>query len=121
MKRFVSIGVAALALSACVSAPPAKYTWGNYETAMYSYYKNPNSADQFMVTLAATIKKGESQNTMAPGLYAEYGYMLMLQGKSQDAVANFEKEKGKWPESTLLMDRMIKMAALQPAASGGAK
>jgi hypothetical protein len=122
MKRSLCVGMAMLVLSGCATGPAQKYEWGNYETSMYDYYKNPGKPDVLIVTIEQLIKKAEARNlTVAPGLYAEYGYLLMVQGKSQDAVAYFEKEKSKWPESTQLMDRMSKMATAQPAAAGGAQ
>lgn len=122
MKQLLCIGVAMLALSACATAPGPKYEWGNYETSMYGYYKNPSDASGLIKAIEAAIIKAEkTQRPVAPGLYAEYGYLLMVQGRSQDAIANFEKEKGLWPESAQLMDKMSKTALAQPpAAAGGA-
>ena len=122
MMRFLTIGAAALALSACATAPQPKYDWGNYEQAMYGYYKNPSTANELIVSMATTIKKAEAdQRSVGPGMYAEYGYLLMTQGNSQEAIVNFEKEKKRWPESTQLMDRMSKLALVQPAAKVEAK
>lgn len=123
MKQFLCIGVAMLALSACATGPGPKYEWGNYETSMYGYYKNPADANGLSMAIEKAIKQAETtKRPVAPGLYAEYGYLLMVQGRAQDAIANFENEKRLWPESAQLMDKMSKMAlAQQPAATGGAK
>ena len=122
MKRILCIGVVMLGLSACVTAPPPKYDWGNYEQSMYGYYKNPTSANELIASIATTIKDAEAhQRSVGPGMYAEYGYLLMLQGNGQEAVANFTKEKSRWPESAQLMDRMSKLALAQPATKGEAK
>ncbi|MES2018100.1 MAG: DUF4810 domain-containing protein [Pseudomonadota bacterium] len=116
------MGAAALFLSACVTAPPAKYEWGQYEQLMYNYYKKPDSVKELMESMATTIRQAEAQQrSIGPGMYAEYGYLLMLQGKNQDAVDNFEKEKRRWPESAQLMDKMSKMAFAPTAPKTEAK
>jgi hypothetical protein len=122
MKRILFVGAILLVLSGCVTAPQLKYEWGNYEQSLYNYYKNPNAPDDLILAIASTIKTAEATNrSVGPGLYAEYGYLLMMQGKQQDAIANFEKEKIRWPESAQLMDKMTKLAQTQPAAKGDVK
>ena len=121
MKLLIQVGVAALVLAGC-AGPQSKYEWGNYEQALYSHYKNPQTASELMLSISAAITLAESnKRVVAPGLYAEYGYLLMMQGKNQDAIAYFDKEQAKWPESALLMDRMRKLAQGQTANKGSAK
>ncbi len=43
-----------------------------------------------------------------PGLYAEYGYALYEAGQANEALIYFGKEKEKWPESAVIMDKMIR-------------
>ena len=119
MKQLICMALAMLGLSACVApVPHAKYEWGNYEQSMYGYYKNPSNPAALTASLAAIIKKAEAQHTtVAPGLYAEYGYLLMLQGNQQGALDNFEKEKRKWPASVELMERMSNLAMMPQAAA----
>jgi hypothetical protein len=101
-----------LSLSLVGCAGTGKYYWGGYESSLYSYYKDPTKADQLSSTLAEVIKTSEKKNkTVAPGLYAEYGFILLQQGKRSDAAAYFEKEKQAWPESTVIMESMIKVAS----------
>ena len=40
-------------------------------------------------------------------MYANLGYMYLKSGNSNEATANFTKEKTIYPESTQFMDRMI--------------
>ena len=106
-------------------APKQKYAWGSYENALYSYYKDPESLESLKAELEATIAEGEksamesssadgtTSNRIAPGLYAEYGYLLMLGNEGDRARSYFEKEKQSWPESTVLMDKMIKVVDQQ--------
>ena len=124
-----------LALGACV--PERLYVWNSYEDDLYGYYKDSEKLTELMTALEQTIKdnekavaegaKGADGKTLvrvAPGLYAEYGYLLLLTNRPAEAKQYFEKEKATWPESTVLMDRMIIVASktpVQPPATGAAK
>ncbi len=103
--RFTVLVVVVFLLPGC--ATPTKYHWGKYENSLYKQYKNPADQEQFAVSLAAAIAAGEQTGTVPPGIYAEYGYVLYSTGRNADAISYFEKEKKTWPESTLLMDKMI--------------
>lgn len=97
-------------------AVPTKYTWGNYEQSLHTYYKDTTKSAEHMAELDSIIQSAEkTQGKVAPGIHAEYGYFLMQQGKSNEAAAQFGKEKEKWPESTQLMNNMISVATTQPA------
>ncbi len=103
---FLLVGVALVA-SGCVQT---KYQWGGYEQALYSYYKTPAEIESYAEELADTIADGEGEGKVPPGIYAEFAYVLMLQGDSKKAISFFEKEKKLWPESARFMDLMIKNA-----------
>lgn len=101
-------------------APQEGYSWGAYEIELYGYYNNPERLENLMKALEEAIAEGEKLEKSAPatakgksrrvppGLYAEYGYLLTLNGDSR-AKSYFEKEKEIWPESKVLMDKMIKV------------
>ncbi len=107
--RSLLLAVALASLAAC--AQPPHYQWADYEPALYDFYKHPENADAYTEKLARAVERGEAEGHVAPGLHAEYGYMLLGAGKTADAVVQFEAEKKRWPESTLLMDRMIRLAS----------
>lgn len=110
-----------LAAGLLISCAPQAYVWGSYETELYEYYKDPDQLESFMRALETAIAKGEesAQNPgsadgatsprIAPGLYAEYGYLLMLKNQDAKAKGYFEKERQSWPESRVLMEKMIKV------------
>jgi len=113
MKR-IAIAAVAVLLTACATAPQSKYDWGSYEQSLYQYYKTPAEMNALVASLDMTIIHAErSKHVVPPGLYAEYGYLLLQQGKAQDAIVYFNAEKAKWPESATLMNRMIKMAEVK--------
>ena len=88
------------------------YYWGDYEENLYAYYKSPGAPEDtlaYMGRLERLIERGEQPGRkVPPGVYAEYGYAFYKTGRPREAVQYFEKEKSVWPESGLLMDRMIK-------------
>ncbi|WP_233236312.1 DUF4810 domain-containing protein [Bordetella sp. LUAb4] len=109
---------ATLLLSACTH--PTKYSWGDYDKALYSYYQSDGNAADYQKALESAMQGAEStQKLVAPGLYAEYGYLLMQQKQNAQAVTYFEKEKQAWPESARFMEAMMKTAsnAATPVAS----
>ncbi len=108
--RLVSIAAAALALTAC--APQSKYAWGNYDSALYNYYQSPAKQDDLIQELRKTITQADASGLrVAPGLYAEYGHLLLQTGQNKEAIVYFEKERQAWPESATLMNTMIEVAS----------
>ena len=112
----------------CGCTSNSLYEWGNYDTWLYENYKNPKSDEELYVDLTALITEYESRNKpMAPGLYAEYGFLLMRRGENAQAIKYYNKEKALWPESAVFMDSMIQVAQIadpsnrKAQSTGGAK
>jgi hypothetical protein len=108
-------------LSVCGCASTSLYEWGNYDQWLYENYQNPKNDEELYVDLSALITKYESrknpiQKPLAPGLYAEYAFLLMRRGENGQAIKYYNKEKSLWPESALFMDSMIQAAQAQPAS-----
>lgn len=99
-------------------ATPPKYDWGKYDASLYAYYKNPAKAPELIESLQRIIQVDTARKAMVgPGIYAEYGYLLMQQGKLQEAIEAFNEEARRWPESKVFMDRMIVLATEQPVVA----
>ena len=94
-------------LTGCASS---KYTWSNYDDTLYAYYKHPADSEKFKEKLKAAVLQAEQTGKVPPGLYAEYGYMLYENHGYTDAITYFKKEHDLWPESQILMSKMIKNA-----------
>ncbi|MCE2452119.1 MAG: DUF4810 domain-containing protein [Nitrospinae bacterium] len=103
----LSVLLIAILISACAQT---KYHWGGYENALYRYYKSPVELENLAEELADVIAQGERDGKVPPGVYAEFGYILLIQGKNSEAITYFEKEKKLWPESARLMNTMLKTA-----------
>lgn len=99
----------AVLLGAC-ETQQGLYDWGEYEPRLYAYYKDPDDLEPLMADLESTLAAGEETQRVPPGLYAEYGYFLMTKKRHDEAIAYFNKEKTAWPESSVLMDKMIGFA-----------
>ncbi len=97
-----------LLTAGCV--PATHYTWNNYDDKLYQHYKNPVESELFIEHLKGIIEQGEKTNKVPPGIYAEYGYTLYEKGGFQEAANNFKLERDKWPESKVLMTKMIQIA-----------
>lgn len=98
-----------------------RYGWGDYDPSLYAYYKDPAKVGELTTSLQAVIKDSESNHEpVPPGIYAEYGYLQLQQGKSQDAARYFKQEEAHWPESKVFMDRMIQVA-MRPASNSSAR
>ncbi|MEE9367726.1 MAG: DUF4810 domain-containing protein [Pontiella sp.] len=118
---FPSLGL--LLLTGCTS--PYLYEWGNYDQWLYENYENPKDDEELYVDLTALIteyegRKNPAVKPMAPGLYAEYGFLLMRRGENTRAIEYYNKEKALWPEATVFMDSMIQVAQISDKASSKA-
>ena len=98
------------------------YEWGNYDQWLYENYKSPKNDEELYVDLTRLITEYESRKNpavkpMAPGLYAEYGFLLMRRGENERAIGYYTKEKTLWPESAVFMDSMIQVARIADSSS----
>jgi hypothetical protein len=113
----LAIGLLCVGSSGCASNHQ-KYDWGTYDPSLYGYYKDPTKVGELDASLAAIVKDSEVNRTLVPpGVYAEYGYLQLQQGKSAQAIVLFKREETQWPESKVFMERMIKVAAIPASAS----
>lgn len=99
--------VLSLVISGCVS--PNLYDWGEYDQLLYKQYKDPAARGDFVTGLTEHIQKLEKEGKMvAPGMYAELGTLHLEDNDYESARVNYQKESELWPESRVLMDKLIK-------------
>ena len=97
-------------LISCASKPQL-YEWNSYNKATYSYEKTTNDKSR------AAMKKMYEQliqnpngtrNVVAPGIYADYAFLLLQEGEKNEALAAFNKEMNYYPESALYLLTIVK-------------
>jgi hypothetical protein len=116
-RLILAVAMLCAALPGC-AVNHEKYAWGKYDPSLYAYYKDPTKVGELTASLAAVVNAAESKGVpVPPGIYAEYGYLQLQQGKSNEAIDLFKREETHWPESKVFMDRMIKVASVPAAAS----
>lgn len=116
-RRGATALAALLALAAgCASSRP-HYGWGRYPEVLFAHYQAPQDREAFVAGLWATLQACEQEGLrVPPGLYAEYGYALLEEGRNEEAVGWFEREAAAWPESRILMQKLVRVARQRPAA-----
>jgi len=108
MKKTILLTILGLFFIGCV--PKQLYHWGNYSQTLYTYKKEAtNEAFQaHYQELLEIIKESEKRTLrVPPGVHGELGYLQLTLGKADEALLNFNKEKELYPESRVLMDRLI--------------
>lgn len=94
-------------LNACAQQ---QFYWGSYEDSLYHRYQHPGEqgeAQAFSMLVAIISEAEQAQAKVAPGVYADYGYLLFKQGKADEAITAFQKEAQLFPESKHLMETII--------------
>lgn len=112
-RLIVTVAVLCAAVLPGCATRQSKYEWGKYDPTLYAYYRDPTKVGELSESLEAIIKAADANRaTVPPGVYAEYGYLQLQQGKSSEAISLFRLEETHWPESKVFMDRMIKVASV---------
>lgn len=111
----IMLALGASMLSAC--APQTRFEWGTYEPSLYAYYKNPSAEPQYEAALVKAIAAGKKSNKIAPGLYAELGYLKLDEGNIAEAQVDFDEEMRLFPESRFFLGNVSRRAA--PVAGKG--
>lgn len=115
--RSAALAAVLVAGASGCATPSTHYAWGNYDDALYAFYKNPDPAQhqKYVASLKAIILATERDGTrIPPGVYAEYGYALYEEGNATEAVAWYRREMEAWPASRTFMEKMIAAAQRQP-------
>lgn len=109
MRKLIFLGGLAIILASC--APTQLYNWNKYEKTSYAYLKK-NDADatqDLKESYEKIIKKqNKLRKAVPPGIYADYGFLLIQQGNSTEGKKMFENEIALYPESKVFIDRILK-------------
>jgi hypothetical protein len=100
---------AAMALLAGCGSPDL-YSYGQYEQLIYASYAAPGKVTPEMQVekMEQDYQKARSANKrMCPGWHAHLGSLYFRLGKMDQARQEFLTEKAEFPESAVLMDRLL--------------
>jgi hypothetical protein len=111
MKMFSTIWLMLLSFfffAGCATQEPM-YSWGDYSSSLYKLKKDPceeNLMKHKQVLLKIMEDSKENSLRVPPGVYCEYGYILMKEGKSNEALSYFDLEEKTYPESAVFIQRL---------------
>ena len=108
--RLLVIFVIAALGAGCVQKAKPMYNWCNYSDSLYSCKKNDGTETltQHQAVLERIItESNERSMRVPPGVCAELGYVYAAQNRNKEAIRLFQQEKQTYPESALLMDRLV--------------
>jgi len=112
-KKILIIGtVGALFFTSCSAPKKLLYSWENYDSTSYTYLKkgDEKSAENLIKSYQQIIKKQDgTRKTVPPGIYADYGFILLQTGKIEEGKEMLKKEISLYPESEIFIDRILKM------------
>lgn len=109
-KLFLFLVILGLITSCTVQKP--LYSYGKYETLSYNYLKNSDEkSTQDLIDSYKSIIEKQTGTKMVPppGLYADYAFILLQIGKTEEGKAFLLKEVELYPESKTFIDRILKM------------
>jgi hypothetical protein len=110
MKKLLLIATIAT-LTSC-SAPTNLYTWSKYEASSYNFLKNTNetTTNKLSEEYQKIIKKQKGiRGAVPPGVYADYGFLLLQTNNMVQAKEMLQKEIELYPESKIFIDKIIKL------------
>ena len=112
MKKLFFISICVLSLASCTTTQKPLYSWYNYDTTSYTYLKNSDekSVQELLKTYETIIQKQQgSRQTPPPGIYADYGFLLLQANRTEQGKEMLLKEMALYPESTIFIERILKL------------
>jgi hypothetical protein len=111
MKKTIFTIAIVLCLVSCSTQKPL-YSWYNYNVTSYNFLKNADkkSTQQMIETYQKIIEKQKgARHIVPPGIYADYGFLLLQANKEKEGKAMLMQEIALYPESKIFIDRILKM------------
>jgi hypothetical protein len=98
-----------LLLTGCSPGSSNAFYWGDYSSTLYALKKNPGeeSLKKHKEELLLIISRSDQRKlNVPPGIYAEYGYILIKEGNEDDGMIYLDKEMALYPESVIFITRL---------------
>lgn len=102
--------IAGLGVLMCSCAAPSLYNWKGYDDAVYAYTKSADekSQQELIQVYENLIKNLGTSNKPAPGVCADYGYLLIKKGEKEKGLQLLKMEVTNYPESAQFINLIIK-------------
>ena len=103
--------VAALSLGAMSCGSTNLYSWYDYQEDYYKYVKNgdEDAVNNLIKQYDKIIAKPKAERgVVPPGIYADYGWLLIEAGKTEEGKAMLAKEIELYPESKVFVGSILK-------------
>jgi hypothetical protein len=111
MKKYIFLTVLSFILSSCGTSKEL-YSWSRYQKASYNYLKKADEKSTELILdeykKVISTQKG-IRKAVPPGIYADYGFLLIQKGNLTEGVENLKKEVQFYPESKIFIDRILKL------------
>ena len=109
--RKLLLSVSCVIAFASCGTEKSLYSWYDSQDATYTYTKK--GTDELLTKAMAQYEKVINKQkgvrkTVAPGVNAEYGYLLVKAGKKEEGLALLKAEIKAYPESETFISRIIK-------------
>ena len=111
-KSLLIVILLASLLISCQS-PSSLYEWRGYDDALYNYsQKRDEISKEKLIRVYEQIiaNPGGTTQRVPPGVFADYGFLLLSSGNKTKGLEMLQKEIVLYPESKVFIDRIIKRA-----------
>jgi len=112
MKRIVVIALLCAIMVSCSTAPKPMYSWYDYDDDTYAYLKNGDKeslADLIKTYEKIIAQQKGTRKIVPPGVYADYGFILIQAKKTEEGKKMLMKESELYPESSVFVNSVIRM------------
>lgn len=101
--------LACFVISACKTTSPPVFYYGEYQTAVYQYFKGDelNVGEQIAILQNVIQQAQDNGLPVAPGVHAHLGLLYFDSSNPNLGFAHFEQEKLNFPESSTFIDFLI--------------
>lgn len=109
MKNIICAFGMLFVLSACKTTTEPLYYHGEYNKAVYTYFKGDAATPQEQIaSLQKIIQDAAAKGKkVAPGVHAHLGLLYFDSGNATEGQQHFEQEKQLFPESAQYLDFLL--------------
>lgn len=111
MRKYLILITLIGVLASC-SSKRTLYTWEDYDKTSYVYLKETNEETrQNLLNSYQDIidKQKGTRGVTPPGIYADYGFLLIQANQTKQGKKMLQKEMDMYPESSVFINRILKM------------